>query len=169
MRLQPRRVAVMFLSMIVVVGVLYGLQRWVYVSQTRNPLSEALKHSPVVQKVTLNLAASTPTVTATLKNVPDLMTTYHELQETLRGYVLNAQLEVLGHPDAKLHSAYESLSFPIEQGLATGHFVQMQSAVMNDTRRLGVQAKVYIDAQNVYLALYDTSHAAYYIYPRGGK
>lgn len=169
MRLQPRRVAVMFLSMVVVVGVLYGLQRWVYVSQTRNPLTEALKRSPVVQKVALNLAASPPTVTATLKNVPDLMATYHELAETLHGFVANAQLEVLGHSDAKLHTAYEALSFPIEQGLATGHFVEMQSAVASEAPRLGVQAKIYIDAQNVYLALYDTPNAAYYIYPRGGK
>lgn len=168
MRLQPRRVAVMFLSMLIVVGTLYGLQRWIFVSQTSNPLARALRHEADVQRVALDLTASPPTVTVTLHRVTDLMQTYRHIEQTINAYVPGARLEVLGRPDAKLQSAFETLSFPIEEGLATGNFLAMQGTVLRQAHRLGIGARLYIDAQNVYLALYDASHAAYYVYSRGG-
>lgn len=169
MRLQPRRVAVMLLSMVVVVGLLYGLQRWFFVSQTRNPLATKLMHAPAVAHVSLQLGASPPSVTVTLRRIPDLRSTYQNLLNTLHDYVPGAHLEVLGRTDSKIQSASEALSFPIQQGLATGQFMAMQSNVTKAAARLGIAAKIYIDAQNVYLALYDSGHAGYFVYPRGGN
>ena len=45
----------------------------------------------------------------------------------------------------------------------------MRRDVIAQATRDGVRARIYIDAHNVYLALYDGAHAGYFIYPREAK
>lgn len=169
MRLQARRLAVLALALALTLAVLFGLQRWIFLTQTKMPLKSRLEHSPNVQSVTLQLQGQSPTVEVTLGKVANLESTYQLLLGRVRASSPGATLHVQGHPDARLTTAQQQLSFPIQQALSDGQFIAMRQNVLQEAHSLGVQASIYIDQHNVYLALYDQGHDAYFIYPRGGK
>lgn len=168
-RLQARRVAVLTLALALTLAILFGLQRWLFLTQTKLPLQTQLQKLPYVQRVTLQLSGASPAVIVTLGDVGDLESTYQTLLGRVRAMAPGAALRVQGHSDARLAAADETLNFPIEQALADGQFVAMRQDVLQEAAKLKVTARIYVDGQNVYLALYDRGHAAYFIYPRGGK
>jgi hypothetical protein len=155
--------------LLVTLAALFGLQRWMFQTQTTAPLQAELERMPGVRKVALDFAQSPGTVHVTLGRVSDLQTTYESLAARVAHLAPGAAVDVVGSSDPKLSSAAQDLSFPIAQGLATGQFVAMRAGVLTAARRVGVEARIYIDQQDVYLALYDRAHAAYFIYPREAK
>lgn len=169
MRFQVRRIAAAAAALLVTLAVLFGAQRWLFQTQTSTPLQQALQKTAGVQRVSLDFAQSPGTVEVTLGRVADLETTYQALSRRVQALASGATIVVRGSPDGRLDAAAQDLSFSIAQGLATGQFVAMRQDVLAGARRDGVEARIYIDQQNVYLALYDPAHVAYYIYPREAK
>lgn len=169
MRFQVRRIAAGAVALLVTLAALFGLQRWMFQTQTTAPLQSELERMPGVRKVSLDFAQSPGTVHVTLGRVNDIQTTYESLTTRVDRLVPGATVDVVGLSDPRLSAAAQDLSFPIAQGLATGRFVAMRAGVLSAAQHDGVQARIYIDQQNVYLALYDQAHAAYFIYPREAK
>jgi len=169
MRPQARRIAVAILALAATFAVLFFAQRLLFATQTQAPLKQRLLTVPQVESVSLELSASPQVVLVTLGRVADLHETAQTLTEKIKAFAPEATLRVRGHADATLSSAEEDLSFPVQQGLASGQFVEMRQEVLQEAMKLQVTARIYIDANDVDLALYDRGHAAYYIYPRGGK
>ena len=169
MRFQVRRIAAAAAALLVALGVLFGLQRWLFQTQTSAPLKMQLERIAGVRKVTLDFARSPGVVHVTLGRVNDIQTTYLALAAHVQALAPGAALDVAGTSDGLLSSAAQDLSFSIAQGLATGHFVAMRTEALAEAGRVHVLARLYIDQQNVYLALYDKTHAAYFIYPREAK
>ena len=169
MRFQARRIAAAAVALVATLAVLFGLQRWLFQTQTSTPLEQQLKHVAGVRRVTLDFARSPGTVHVTLSRVSDIETTYTALAARVAALAPGAAIVVAGTSDGRIAAAAQDLSFPIAQGLATGQFVAMRQNVLDDARRDRVTARIYIDQQNVYLALYDQAHTAYFIYPREAK
>ncbi|MDA8345749.1 MAG: hypothetical protein M0Z66_09735 [Thermaerobacter sp.] len=169
MRLQVRRVAVLAIALALTLGVLFGLQHWIFLTQTKMPLQAQLERMSQVKRVTLNLSSSTPSVNVVLGSVADLETTYQSIEAKVQKLAPGAALHIAGGTDKALTNASQVLSFPVEQGMVTGQFVEMRQDVVHDASNLHVTARIYVDSQNVYLALYDHDKAAYFIYSRGAK
>ena len=169
MRFQVRRIAAGAVALLVTLAALFGLQRWMFQTQTTAPLQTELERVPGVRKVTLDFAQSPGAVHVTLGRVSDIQTTYVSLAARVAHLAPGAAVDVVGTSDSALAAAAQDLSFPIAQGLATGQFVAMRAGVLSAALRDRVEAHVYIDQQNVYLAIYDKAHAAYFIYPREAK
>jgi hypothetical protein len=169
MRLQVRRVAVLAIALAVTLSVLFGVQHWLFLTQTQAPLQAQLDHLPSVRGVTLNLSQSSPNVVVTLGSVPDLESSYQAIEAKVHDLSPGAALTIKGASSSTFTTAEQVLSFPIEQGIATGQFVEMRKDVLQDAANLHMTTHVYVDSQNVYLALYRHGQAAYFVYPRGAK
>lgn len=163
-----RQGLVAFVALIATLGVLWGFTTLDHYQSTIQPLQQALQKASGVKKVSL-VGDNGNTVKVTMGKVADFETTYDKVADASSLYLNSPTIVVVSHPDAKLQSAVEELSFPIEQGLALGKFVDMRSQVMAEAAKLHVHADLYIDNHNVYLALYDGSHYLYHVFPRGGK
>ncbi len=169
MRLQVRRVAVLAIALAVTLSVLFGVQHWLFLTQTQTPLQTQLDHLPSVRGVTLNLSQASPNVIVTLGSVPDLETAYQAIEAKVHDLSPGAALTIKGASTQTFTNADQILSFPVEQGIATGQFVEMRKDVLQDAAKLHLTARVYVDSQNVYLALYSHGQAAYFVYSRGAK
>ncbi len=169
MRFQVRRIAAAAVALVATLAVLFGMQRWLFQTQTSVPLQQQLERVPGVRKVTLDFSTSPGVVHVTLGRVSDIETTYADLATHVQALASGASMDVAGTPDRLIAAAAQDLSFSIAQGLATGQFVAMRSQVLSEAKRDHVVARIYINQQNVYLALYDQAHAAYFIYPREAK
>lgn len=169
MRLQARRVAVLGVALTLTLGALFGMQHWLFLTQTKLPLQTQLERLPEVSHVSLNLSSASPSVSVTLRSVPNLEETYASISKTVQHLAPGAALHISGTSDKALANAAQILSFPVEQGIATGQFVEMRKDVLQEASNLHVKARIYVDSQNVYLALYDQDKSAYFIYSRGAK
>ena len=169
MRVPVRRVVVLAVALALTLGILFGLQHWIFLTQTSQPLQSQLQKMPHVKKVTLNLSSSSPSVNIVLGSVPDLETTYHSIAAKVQQASPGTAVHLAGSSAQVLANADQVLSFPIEQGMATGQFVTMRQDVLQEAANLHVTARVYVDSRNVYLALYEHGQAAYFIYSRGAK
>lgn len=169
MRVPVRRVAVLALALALTLGALFGAQHWLFLTQTKAPLQTEIRRLHGVTAVTLNLTASSPSVTVRLGNVSNLQSTYQTISQKIHSLAPGATLKVQGTSDAALANAAQVLSFAIEQGIATGQFVQMRKDVLSEAAKLHITAKVYVDSKYVYVALYDHSRSAYFVYSRGGS
>lgn len=169
MRFQVRRIAAAAVALLATLAVLLGMQRWLFQTQTSAPLKLQIERVRGVRKVTLDFSKSPGVVHVTLGRVNDIETTYRDLAAHVENLAPGAAVDVSGTSDAHLAAVAQDLSFSIAQGLATGQFVAMRSDALAEARRDHVVAHIYIDQQDVYLALYDQTHAAYFIYPREAK
>ena len=169
MRFQVRRIAAAAVALLATLAVLFGMQRWLFQTQTSVPLQQQLERVPGVKNVRLDFTASPGVVHVTLGRVSDIESTYTDLASHVQALASGATIEIAGSSDQRISAAAQDLSFSIAQGLATGQFVAMRSQVLSEAKLDHVVARVYIDQQNVYLALYDQGHSAYFIYPREAK
>ncbi len=169
MRFQVRRIAAAALALLATLAVLFGMQRWLFQTQTSVPLKAQIERVPGVRSVTLDFSKSPGVVKVKLGRVGDIETTYSNLTAHVQAMAPGAEVKVSGTPDRQITAAAQDVSFSIAQGLATGQFVAMRAQVLDQAKRDHVDASIYIDQQNVYLALYDKAHAAYFIYPREAK
>ena len=169
MRFQVRRIAAAAAALILTLAALFGLQRWIFQTQTSAPLKTQLERVAGARSVKLDFANLPGVVHVDLRRVPDIETTYARLAAHIEALAPGAALDIAGTSDARIAAAAQDLSFSIAQGLATGQFVAMRQNVLAQAGRAKVVARVYIDQKNVYLALYDKTHADYFVYPRGAK
>jgi len=169
LRFQVRYVAAAAAALLVTLGLLLAGQRWLFSAQTTQPLQAQLERVPGVKSVALDFAQQPGVVHVTLSRVPDLETTYQDIDARVQALAPGATITLPTPTEPRLRSAEQDLSFYVAQGLATGQFVGMRRDVIAQATRDGVRARIYIDAHNVYLALYDGAHAGYFIYPREAK
>ena len=79
MRFQVRRIAAAAAALILTLAALFGLQRWIFQTQTSAPLKTQLERVAGVRSVKLDFANLPGVVHVALRRVPDIETTYARL------------------------------------------------------------------------------------------
>lgn len=103
-----------------------------------------------------------------LARVPDLMATLSAIRAEIPPALGPYRLQIEDRPDGRLTALLQRDTFIVEQGLATGHFVAMENALLAAGRSAGVTTGVEMDANAVYLALFDPHHYEYAVFQKGG-
>lgn len=159
---------VILASLVVTLGLLLGGQAVARWGTVAHPLDQAFRQDHHVVSFTLEQNTTPPTVDIKLGRVQNLEQAGQRLfnEADLVFGAGNYVLNVSGNPDAKLTNLANGLSFVIAQGLATGQYVTMEQAVQRAAKAQHVTADLYLDSNNLYLALYDGAHDQYEILPR---
>jgi hypothetical protein len=108
------------------------------------------------------------TLTVTLGNVDNLAKTYGEIGETARNSFGQrpARIIIADSRTPELEALYYKLQYSIHEAIFTGNFAAMADRVAAQSRAAGADARVYVDARNVYLQLAKAGAALYAVEPR---
>ncbi len=109
------------------------------------------------------------TITVTLGGVDNLAKTYGEIGETARNTFGRrpARIVIADSRTPELEALYYGLQYNIQEAIFTGNFAAMADRVAARARAGGADARVYVDARNVYLQLTKAGAALYAVEPRG--
>jgi hypothetical protein len=148
-----RRLAAGALALVATFGILAAGAAVARQATVTSPVARAMRLSGVAG---YGLAAptGTPLVRLRLRNGVDLQAVCDRVLARLEPVFGTApQLAVAGPGQARLQPLLEAVSVPVEQGIATGRFVAMSSAVERMARAQGLGARVEVDARAVYVTL----------------
>jgi len=134
---------------------LFGGQ-WLYEEYGyQQSLQQALQQHPQVADFTAEEQNGRLVVTIRLRSPDNLMPAYKELRN-LVGEALGSRpfvIEIADNRDAVLEEVFYRSQFAVYQALAQGSFKEMEAEVSANAREAGVQARIYIDNENIYLTL----------------
>ncbi|MDR7865737.1 MAG: hypothetical protein RIN56_02910 [Sporomusaceae bacterium] len=108
------------------------------------------------------------TINVTLGGVDNLAKTYGEIGETAKTVLGKrpARINLGDNRTPELEEIYHAVHFHLQEAVATGNFSAMADRVDAKARAAGAQAKLYVDARNVYLQLRKADASLYAVVPR---
>lgn len=108
------------------------------------------------------------TISVTLGGVDNLARTYGEIGETAKTILGKrpARINLTDSRTPELEALYHGVHFHLQEAVATGNFSAMADRVDAKARAAGAEAKLYVDARNVYLQLHKGGAALYSVVPR---
>lgn len=143
------------------------------------PLDKTLKSIDGVVSVTLDdkhKINDSKTVYITLNNTANLQKTYEEISEKIEQTQKNKKysFEIKDNRSPELEQAYYEMNFYIQKAIVDGDFPLLEAKVREKADLAKVDAKVYVDEQNIYLQLAKNDHFLYSVVTRqsdkiGGK
>ncbi len=167
------RLDVVVLTFIVVSILAFGGQFAFYRFQVEQPTVKALKTIPGVKTARLERdAAGQRIVKVRLEAVPDFPRVYDLIVATaarrLGGGLAGIVIE--DGRDDELVKTYNRMNLAVEEGIATGRFTEMASALESVARKDGLGGfDVWVDEGHVYLSLKKGNHWLYQAVGRFGK
>ncbi|MEW6183346.1 MAG: hypothetical protein AB1500_09265 [Bacillota bacterium] len=149
------RIKAILISLVIGLICLFGGQ-WLYNKYGyQQSLQQVLERQPQVAEFKTEEQGDRLAIKVRLKSAGNLMVTYQQLEGALdnalgkRSFVL----ELMDNRDASLEEAYYRSQFALYQALAQGSFEEMEAEINRQAGAVGATARVYIDGDNVYLAL----------------
>ncbi len=108
------------------------------------------------------------TINVTLGDVDNLARTYGEIGETAKTILGKhpARITLTDSRTPELEEIYHAVHFHLQEAIATGNFSAMADRVDAKARAGGAEARVYVDARNVYLQLHKADASLYAVVPR---
>ncbi|MBX6351027.1 MAG: hypothetical protein IRZ11_05905 [Clostridia bacterium] len=163
------RLPVVLVVAAAVLAVLLGGESLYTTARIDRPLRAAVMQVPGVTAVAVDASRPTVEVQVSLGRVPNLMETYQDIaraaERTLGSRPFAIELRDRRTP--ALTAAYYDLDAALEEGIATGRFTEMDARVAETAQELGLAgAKVYVDAERVYLSLEAGDGYLYAVLPR---
>lgn len=135
------------------------------------PLVRSLKAIPNVSNVTVSSPPDgTTTVRVVLTEKADLEATVHAVDArlTANGPGTGTRVIYADASDAKLEAIARQATFPIMQAERTGDFTAMSSSVATDAKAAGVEERLSMDQNAIYLQLIDGQHFKDIVFPLKG-
>jgi hypothetical protein len=133
-----------------------------------NPLKASLESVSGVQNVQVE-PGNPGVVEVSLGPVADLQSTYVDITRTVRQVIGDASavnVRIQDKRSQELTSAYEETLEPIVlEGVRKGNYTEMIAAVKQKASDLHIQAKVTMDAHNVYVQLMKDNRYFYDVLP----
>jgi len=150
---------------IVTLLVLFGGWEYYQKFNVVDPLTQQLNKIHGVKSS--NVVAGTPNVVSvTLGNVPDLQTTYKNIEQMAQTSLHGSlQIRISGTPDARLKQEYEDIMPTVMQGMANGNYSEMIQGVTKMTQQAGITSHVTMDSQDIFLQMSDGSKNLYSVIP----
>lgn len=158
---------VVLLMMSLLVGAQYLYQRY-NVEQPLFKLYSDTKLVDNIRNIKLEEQGGTVAVTLSLNRTDNLRRAYRELYD-YTGQVLGSDRFIMQLKDNRtreLDDIYSQSQFVIYEALTKGNFPAMADAIEQNASYSGVQARVYMDEKNIYVALYKGENYLYEVVPR---
>ncbi|MDI3317307.1 MAG: hypothetical protein QJR14_06805 [Bacillota bacterium] len=164
-----RRAARIVLGLAAGLVVLFGGQ-WLYRWTTfTRPLQAAMASRAEVESYRVDSQATPPVIQVRLRPVANLQESYRSLEQALDASLGSGRfrLEVADRRDAELTSDYYRLNLVLAEGLATGHFLDMDRRAQQMARTLGLRRlTLTVDERYLYVTMVKGSHYLYELVPR---
>lgn len=146
------------MAFIITVACLYIVQTVWLSHAIDKPLDKALNDIDGVLSVTVDdnhKANDNTTIYVTLSNTTNLQKTYKEIntkiEQTLKAGKYT--LEIEDNRSDELEQTYYDMHFYIQKAIVDGDFPLLEAKVQEKADLAGIEAKVYVDGQNIYLQL----------------
>jgi hypothetical protein len=161
------RVPVVLAAAAAVLGVLFLLQFLLQRQAVSVPLATRLREVPgVMGQPAVSENGGTLDVTVRLGLVPDLPATYHRLLQAAGADGSRVVLRVQDDPDSVLQADFDRLNVVLDQGRATGQFVQMDAGFDREAATLHLDRYALVLGQShIFVTLVQGSHYLYEILP----
>lgn len=159
------------IALIITVAVLYTGQALWKNYAVDLPLDKTLNGVVGVEKVTWDDSGKindSINIYITLDNTANLQKTYEEINKkiemTLKGR--DYSLEIKDNRTAELDQAYYEVHYYIQKAIVDGDFPLLEEKVQEKAAVSGAAAKVYVDAQNIYLQMTKDNKSLYAVVAR---
>jgi hypothetical protein len=164
-----RQVSVFLAGLLATFALLAAVTSLIRFTRVLVPTRAAIARLPGVRSVaTTSLPDGSTVVRVRLGRVADFMSLLAEIRGEIPPALGPYRLVVLDRPDPRLEGQLRTDAFAVEQGLATGQFVAMRRELLAMGRSAHIRTAVEIDADAVYLSLYDGDHYVYQVFQKGG-
>lgn len=166
MRLDDIRINVVVIIFIVVLGFAVGLQQFFHKKMVIEPVYQAFASIEGVEGVELKERDGMIVLTLSLADVEHLHTVAAKISSAAARFSQPFQILIKDQPNETLKAAYEQMHFALEQGIATGYFVEMAERIEELALKHKVDFALRIDGSYVYLQLHDGGYYLYQIVSR---
>ncbi|HHV78203.1 MAG TPA: hypothetical protein GXX40_01075 [Firmicutes bacterium] len=169
MKLDLRKIGIFVASFAVTTLLAIIVTMFVSKATVDNPLSAAYARLGFVHGFQLGKNGSKTRVIVEAGPVNDLRSAYLELFAKTASVIGDERFELVlkDTRDEQLSQAFNELSIYLQEGIATGKFSEMATAVQSATSASGIQSKLTVDSQNVYVMLVRGDRYLYEVIPRG--
>lgn len=171
MQIKGVRIYVVLVVILVIMGILFGAQYFYQRYNVEEPLFKLYSQTKLVDNIKnmkLEQQGDTVSVVLALNRTDNLRRAYQELYRST-GQVLGSQqfqMQIKDTRNKELENIYERSQFVIYEALIKGDFPQMAAAIERNAGNSGATARVFMDDQNVYVALYKNQNYLYEVVSR---
>jgi len=166
LRLDDIRINVVVVVFIVVLGLAMSLQYFIHKKAVIEPIYQAFANIDGVESVELQEQDGRIILMLALTEVEQLHTLAAEIGETAARFSQPIRILFKDRPNETLKAAYDQMHFALEQGIATGYFVEMAERIAELAGKYQVDYALRIDGNYVYLQLHDGGNYLYKVVSR---
>lgn len=149
---------------------LFGGQALTERYKVNQPLKEVILSKKVIRDFTVKPEKDGVEVSMRMQRTANLQSVMDFVVEKTEFYHKKpvTALTISSSPSDRLEQVRYQLSFYLEEALASGHYIQLKSALDGLTKD-GITAKVYLSDSFIYLQLEDSRNYLYQAVPRLDK
>ncbi|MBX5436829.1 MAG: hypothetical protein IRZ33_06400 [Alicyclobacillaceae bacterium] len=151
--------------LIVSLAVMFGGWRAYLRFNLIDPLESQIRAIPGVKSVQVIAGNPNEVRIALRPDVADLQTTYGKIARVVDSAMSGEQLVIEDNESPALTQAYENFELILLEGLAKGDYVEMKNEIEQKARAMGIQARVTMDRNNVYIQMKKGGAYLYRIWP----
>jgi len=169
LRVTRNRIIVASLTALLVFLALWEGNIWIQERTVMQPLERSLKSLSGVTDVTCQESSSQVTVSVRLASVPDLFSTYSDIEKTVKRFLGKKSfvIQLQDHRTPALEEAYYNIHFDVQEAIATGGFARMADAVSKKVKAMGLDRyRIFVGPMSVYVQLHQGGDYLYEIVPR---
>lgn len=167
MRSYVRQGAVVAATAVASFALFWGLRDMGAYQRVTRPVKTQILKIPGVTAVQVIAKGTTGQfrMVVSLSPSSDLEASYHAIvaRTGLASGPGSITLVIADRTDAKLEAALRDISFPLEEGIVTGHLTTMRQEILQIASTDAVQAAVEVDGQHLFVKLKDGVHYRYQI------
>jgi hypothetical protein len=158
-----RLVPIIFIAVITLAILFGGWQAYLHFNMI-GPLETHLSSISGVRSAVVE-SGQPATVRIQLGEVQDLQSTYQKIHaQVSQSLGPSVDISIQDTRDAKLTAEYQKLTPTILEGVAKGNYTEMIADVEKQATKDGVNAKITMDKNYVYVQMKDGHHALYDVF-----
>lgn len=164
------KIPIIAITFVLSLGLAMLGQQLLFQKTVSAPLQTTFAEIPGVSAVQLkDENGKTNVVLRLAGNQIDLSQVYTQVEQVARQRLGNrfGQVVLKDERTAALNEAFYRMHFALQQGIATGQFVEMARAVEQEAASLGLDHfRVYVGDRHVFVQLHQDDHSLYTVLPR---
>ncbi|QQE76769.1 hypothetical protein [Alicyclobacillus sp. SO9] len=159
------RVVPIILVAIVALAILFGGFQFYQHYNVVSPVQTDLQKVSGVKSVQI-VTGSPTSVDIKLNKVSDLQSTYKEISKKASNELNSSvKIHISDNASPALQKEYENIFPVLSEGIAKGNYTEMIAQVTKTAASHGIQTKVTMDAQDVFVQMTKGSHYLYKVVP----
>lgn len=168
MQIKGLKIYAVIAAMAVTLAVLLTIQFIYQKYNVEQPLFKLYSQTKLVQGVKLEQNENKVKVILDVKKTDNLQQAYRELKGYTGQIMDGAEftVELKDNRTKTLEDTYYQSQFVIYEALAKGDFTKMADVIQRNAEKAGAEARVFIDNDNIYIALFKGKNYLYEIIPR---